>query len=362
MNRGIPRWLDVAAGWAARLLLIALAVVAAVWLLARLRLIVLSVFAAALITVLLAPPARWLQARGLNRSLATAIAMLVGLAVLGGVGYGVVNALADQAGDLGQSLQEVQEGLLDWLENGPLAISQDQLALALEEALAQARQNWRTLVGGALGGTVLALEAITGLLLAIVLAFFFVRDGDVITGWLVDRAVPEQRSDLFRAMGRRAWATLSGYLRGVVIIGVVDALGIGIGLLVIGVPLVVPLMTLVFLGAFIPLVGAFTSGLIAVLIALVSGGVVDALLVFGVVLGVQQLEGNVLEPVVMGRAVRLHPVVVLLVLTAGGILGGIVGAALAVPFTALVVAVAAEARVRLATGAEEKAPAPAHPG
>jgi putative heme transporter len=149
-----------------------------------------------------------------------------------------------------------------------------------------------------------------------------------------------------RATGRRAWVALSGFVRGTATIALIDAVAIGIGLAIVGVPLVLPLAVLVFLGAFIPVIGAFFSGLIAVLVALASGGFVTALIVLAIVFGVQQVEGNVLQPTIMRRAVALHPVVVLAALTAGGVLAGIIGAFLAVPVAAVLSAVGNELRLR----------------
>ncbi|MDP8959110.1 MAG: AI-2E family transporter, partial [Actinomycetota bacterium] len=181
--------------------------------------------------------------------------------------------------------------------------------------------------------------------LTLPILFFFVKDGEQISGWFL-RQVDEQYRDDVRALSRRAWQTVAAYLRGLAVVAFFDAVVIGIGLLVIGVPLVVPLVTLTFFGGFFPIVGAVLAGLLAVLVALVNGGLVDALAVLAVVLVVQQVEGDVLAPLVLGRAVQLHPLVILLALTAGAVVAGVVGAFLAVPTAAVLVAVGAEFRAR----------------
>src|SRR6266540_2166703 len=174
--------------------------------------------------------------------------------------------------------------------------------------------------------------AVSWRLLSLVLTVVFIKDGDRMGNWFANHA--GARADDVRAAGRRAFETLGAYLRGQATVGLIDGVFIGIGLAVVGVPLAVPLAFLVFLGAFLPIVGAFLSGLIAALVALVSKGLVAALIIVGITILVQQLEGHVLAPLVLGRAVKLHPAVILLALTGGGVVGGIIGAALAVPSVA----------------------------
>lgn len=194
-------------------------------------------------------------------------------------------------------------------------------------------------------GAVRTAEAVAGALLTFVVLFFFLKDGDRIAGYCLARVGPRHREDA-RAAGERAWGTLAGFIGGQVVIAAADAVGIGLGLVLIGVPLAGPLAILTFFGGFFPIVGATAAGLVAVLVGLVSGGLTDALLVLAVVFGVQQLESNVLEPVVMGRAVPLHPVVILVAIGAGTVLAGVVGAFLAVPLAAVAAAVGNELRVR----------------
>ena len=170
----------------------------------------------------------------------------------------------------------------------------------------------------------------TGLIITLLLLFFFLKDGPGMWRWVVDTFGGRQRTRMDE-LAHRCYTALSGYVRGLVLVGVADATLIGTGLLILGVPLVAPLMLLTFLAAFIPLIGAFSAGLAAVLIALVSGGVVKALIVLGLVIAVQQVEGHLLYPIIMGRTVKVHPIAVILALATGGILAGIIGIFISVP-------------------------------
>jgi predicted PurR-regulated permease PerM len=208
---------------------------------------------------------------------------------------------------------------------------------------------------------VTVLGLLGALLTALVVAFFLNRDADSIATWLLDRLVPDEQRELVAAAGRRAGDTLRGYVQGVIIIGGLDAILIGIVLLVLDVPLAVPLAVLTFLGGFFPVVGATVAGGLAALVALVSGGWVQGLVVAGATVAIQQIDGNLLQPVIMGRAVNLHPLVILLVLTAGGLLAGIAGAFLAVPVTAAAAAIGNEVRLRRDEEAVEARTAEAQP-
>jgi predicted PurR-regulated permease PerM len=204
-------------------------------------------------------------------------------------------------------------------------------------------------------GALFVTELIAGLLLALVLLFFVLKDGYRIWDWIVS-LVPGRRREGLREVGSASWSTLGHYLRGVASVALFDAVTIGVALAILGVPLVLPLAVLTFFGAFFPLVGAFTAGFVAALVALVSEGVVTALIVVGVITAIQQLEGDVIYPVLVGRQIRLHPVAILLVLTAGAVVAGIVGALFAVPAAA--VAWTAIQHVRGERKPSDTAPAP----
>ncbi|AKQ70364.1 putative integral membrane protein [Myxococcus hansupus] len=337
-------WLTRSALFSGKLILIAGAVVALVLLLARLYLIVLPSVVALLLATLLYPPVRWLSAGKVPRALATLLAVLVLLLVAGAVLLLLVPRIVQEVSAAGANMQTGMEGAIGWMTQ-ELPVSREQLDGLLQEGLAFLKSNAGRITSGVLAGANFAVQAMAGGLLTLTLLFFFVKDAEQLGGWVLARVSPTRR-DTVRAVGLRAWRTLSGYLRGVVIIAMVDAVGIGVGLAIIGVPLVLPLAALTFMGGFFPIVGATVAGFIAVLVALITSGPLDALLALVVVLGVQQLESNVLEPVVMGRAVPLHPVVILLSITAGGVLFGVAGAFLSVPVAAVLSAVGNELRLR----------------
>jgi predicted PurR-regulated permease PerM len=337
-HAGVPRALERSAAIAWRFVVLIAAAWFVVVALVRLRVVVLPVIIALLLSTLLAPLASWLAERGWPKLLAT-WTVVVGFLVLL---TGIVVLLAPQVGSemstLGRDVREGSERVLEWLAEGPLELSQQEVNRYVDQAAEQLRANSSTITSGVLAGAVAVGEIVAGLLLTLVLVFFFVKDGKAMVEWTTSRLRPDQRHHA-RALSQRAWRALGSYVRGTALIAFVDAVLIGIALIVIGVPLVAPLMLLTFLGGFFPLVGAVLAGAVAALVALVSGGVLDALLVAGAVTIIQQVEGDVLQPVVLGRAVRLHPVVVLLSLTAGAVLGGVAGAFLAVPVTAVATAV-----------------------
>src|SRR6266498_3743065 len=274
-----------------------LIIAAALWVLgivaARLSVVVVPFAVALLFASVLAPAVTWLHAHRVPRGLATTIVLLGWLAVFGGLIYFMVSTLIAGLPDLGDRLNDSYSQLRVWLTHGPMGLTGDQLDNVLNQGKDWLGRNRSQLATGALGVLSTATSIIAGLLVVVFLLIF----------------------------------------------ALIDAVGIGIGLWVTGVPLVLPLSALVFFGAFVPIIGAFVSGLVAVLIALVSQGFVVALIVVGVVLLVQQLEGNVLEPLLMSRSVELHPVAVLLSITVGVELAGIVGALFAVPVLATVRAV-----------------------
>jgi len=338
-------WLTRAAATCARLLVIAAFLALLGWLFSRFTWVVISMLVALLAASVLTPPVRWLSGRGLKRGLASLLVEFAAVVAVGGLFTFVVppmvQQLSQRGGELAGRLRDTLEQALRVLPVGPQSLE----ALG-QRALETLRGRAGPLVSGVASGVATLGEVFAGILLTLVLLFFMLRDGPQLADWLIERASPRAWRQDVRAMAERSWGTLRGYFRGVVIVALVDAVGIGLGLLLIGVPLVLPLSLFVFFGAFIPIVGAFLTGLLAVLVALASGGVVDALLVLGVVLLVQQLEGNVLEPLVMGRAVPLHPIVILLAVTLGGILAGIAGAFVSVPLAAMASAAGNELRRR----------------
>ncbi len=332
-----PHVLRFTAAWSWRLLL----VVAAVWVLLQLFALLSVVLVPVIIGLLLAavasPIADRITSWGVPRGLATVVTIVLGLSLIVGLVTLVAQQFSSGFGDLrdqfDQSLGQLERYLAD------LGLSRAQLQDFFDRV--------RDGVGSGesnLGGTVVrtattAGHLLAGLFIVLFATIFFTYDGRNIWRWVV-RLFPHQARARVEGSGVRAWAVLTAYVRATVIIAAVDALGIAIVALVLGLPLVLPLAVLVFMGAFIPVVGATISGIAAVAVALVSEGPVQALIMLAGVIGVQQLEGHVLQPFLMGRLVRVHPLAVVVVIAIGGLVAGLFGALIAVPLTAIVNAVA----------------------
>jgi len=247
----------------------------------------------------------------------------------------ILPSMVDQFGELGTQLRDGVDEATQVLADPPFNLSKTEIDDRVSKGLDSLRENSGTIGSGVVSGAVVLGELVTGLILTLLLTFFFLKDGGRMWAWVASLA-GERRSGAVQEIARRSFTALAGYVRGIATVGAVDAVLVGIALLIIGVPLVVPLMILTFIGAFLPLVGAFTAGLAAVLIALVSNGLVPALIVLAVYIAVQQLEGHLLYPILMSRAVNLHPAVIIVALAAGGILAGIIGIFLAVPVASVI--------------------------
>nr|WP_255560116.1 AI-2E family transporter [Salinibacterium sp. M195] len=328
-------WTDRLGAWSIRalqiLLLLTLASVT-VFALTQVKLVVIPVLIALIFAAAASPIVVWMRRRGVGRALSTWIALLGGIVVFGGLVTAVVFAVQDQWSDLSDSAVEGFEQLKSYALDGPFAIDQDALDEAWNAAIDFVTS--ATFGLGAIQGVSAAAQVVTGILLGLVILFFFLKDGDRIWEFFLSPMTGE-RLDRGHRIGHTAVRTLGGYVRGTATVAAVDALGIGIGLTILQVPLALPLSVIVFLGAFIPLVGATVAGVLAAVVALVTNGWVVALIVLGIVVLVNQLEGNFLQPVVMAQSLSIHPLVILVALTAGTILGGIVGAVLAVPIAAV---------------------------
>ncbi|GAB2577257.1 AI-2E family transporter [Paractinoplanes abujensis] len=334
-EEGLPRPVRVAGAWSWRILLFC----AVGWVLLRvishLTVVVIPVLVAVLLAAMFQPVGAWLRKRGMGRSLSSALVLLAALIIVfGGLGL-IINTFISQVGALstqvGDGVREVQ----DWLARGPLHISQQQINDYIDQAQRALTENRGALTSGALTTATTVGEVGTGFFLTLFTLFFFLRDGDQIWRFLC-RLLPQGARVPTARAGHYSWHTLVSYVHATVLVAFVDAIGIGIGLFALGVPLALPLAALVFLGAFIPVVGATVSGAVAVLVALVTVGPVKALILLGVVIAVQQLEGHVLQPLIMGRAVALHPLAVILAIASGVVLAGIVGGLIAVPLLAVV--------------------------
>jgi len=329
----VPPGLRLATAYAWRLLLLAGAGYVVLLILVRLQVVVLPLIAAVLVTALLDPIARRLRATRMPNWAAATVLVLGTIAALGALGLLIVPELIGQLSavdfNVRRGIQQVESFLVD-----RLPVSQRELEAGVSRAFGSLQSRIGSLAGRVIGAATFAVQVVLQAFAAVFLLFFFLKDGSRFYGWLRD-VVPERRRGVVEELLPQIWETSRAYLLGVMIIGVLDALGIGLALVLIGVPLVVPLMILTFFGAFFPLVGAIAVGALAALVALVSGGIGDALLVVGAALFVQQVEGNVLQPLVMGHQVEVHPAVTLLAVAAGGTLAGIAGAFLAVPVVAV---------------------------
>jgi len=315
-----------------QLLVVIVLAAVAVFALVQLKLVVIPLLIALILAAALSPVITFLRRRGLSPILATWITLVAGIVVFGGLVSLIVLAVRDQWGELATSTSEGIDKLHEFVENGPFPVDQAQLD-SLRDTVVDFLTSSQ-FGSGALAGVSVAGELVTGIVLAVVILFFFLKDGDRIWAFFL---TPFRGHVLARGqrIGRTAVKTLGGYVRGTAIVAAVDAVAIGVGIAIVGVPLALPLAVVVFLSAFIPLIGATVAGILAALVALVAIGPWAALVVVIIVVAVNQLEGNFLQPVVMAQSLKLHPLVILLALTAGTILGGIVGAVLSVPIAAV---------------------------
>lgn len=332
---GGPIWNDRLGRWAIRsvqILLVTALGALAVWALLQVRLLVIPVLIALILAAAAAPLVAWLRRKGWSPMLAAWTTLLGGLLVLGGIVTLIVFAVRGQWESLVESATEGFDDLLGWVQELPIPIDQQQIDEwrdSIVEFITSAEFGQT-----ALTGVSRATEFVTGLILMLVVLFFFLKDGDRIWAFFM-RPFRGERLERGRRVGTTSVKVLGGYVRGTAIVAFVDAFFIGLGLVILQVPLALPLAVIVFLTSFIPLVGATLAGILAALVALVANGPIVALIVVAIVIVVNQLEGDLLQPVVMAQSLKLHPLVILIALTGGTILGGIVGAVLAVPLTAV---------------------------
>jgi putative heme transporter len=322
----VPPLVRDLAGWAWRLLLLGVVASVLLWLAQLLYLVSLPLAASLILAALLSPAVRFCYDRGLSRSLATALTTLAALGVVGGVMTWVVRRAVDSWGAL---VDQVTVTVQD------LPVSNERLLALRDQLVAQLETNRAELTQGVVTGLTTAAEVLTGAVLTLLLTVILLADGERMWLWVVGHFPPTARPRVQAAAGP-AWDRLSGWIRGTFIIAVFHAAVIGLSLLVLGVPLVAPLAVLVFFGSFIPIVGAVIFGGLAVLVAFATQGVATGVVLLVVLLVDNQVEAHVLQPFLVGRYVALHPFVVALVITAGGMLWGVPGALLAVPLTAAV--------------------------
>ncbi|MEO3759029.1 AI-2E family transporter [Mycobacterium sp. B14F4] len=319
-----------AAAWSWRLLMIFAAVFVLLWTVKRLEIIVVPVALATILAALLLPAVDFLDRRGAPRGGAVALMLLSGFAVVGGILAFVVSQFVEGIPGLVNEVSRSIDGVRNWLIDGPLNLSRAQVDNAGNAAIEALQSNQERVTSGALSTAGTVTEIVTGAVLVLFTLIFLLQGGRNIYEFLT-RIFPVSVRERVREAGKAGFRSLIGYIRATFLVALVDAVGIGTGLAIMGIPLALPLASLVFLGAFIPLVGAVVAGALAVVVALLAKGFIYALITLGLVIAVQQLEGHVLQPLVMGRAVSIHPLAIVLAIAGGGVLAGIVGALLAVP-------------------------------
>ncbi|MEV4233092.1 AI-2E family transporter, partial [Streptomyces bobili] len=320
------------AGW--RLLVLAGTVWVLMKVISAVQLVVLAFVVALLLTALLEPTVARLKRLGVPRGPATALTGIFGFVVIGLMGWFVTWQVMENIDNLSDQVQDGIDDLRRWLLNSPFHVTDKQIngiAKNLREAVGA---NTDEITSAGLEGVTVVVEALTGILLAFFSTLFLLYDGKRIWQWTL-KLVPAAARPGVAGAGPRAWATLTAYVRGTVLVALIDAIFIGLGIYFLEVPMAVPLAVFIFLFSFIPLVGAVASGALAVVVALVTQGVFTAVMTLAVVLAVQQIEGHILQPFILGRAVRVHPLAVVLAVACGGMVAGIGGAVVAVPLVAV---------------------------
>ena len=332
----VHRLVDRAAAYSWRLIVIGIVAVACLWLLRQARVVFFPIVIALFLARALSPISAWLRRHRWRAGLAAAVSILGFFVVFFGLLTVAVGSFADEAESIEPTVTLALDDIEDWLvDDSPVQVSRDSIDRLRERAADEFDELTRSSDGTLTDQATLVAELITGSLLAVILTFFMLRDGALFVDWICRRA---RRNEIrVRRSLESAWATLGGYLRGAALLGVVESIVIGATLLIAGGRLVAPVMVITFLGAFVPIAGAVVAGIVAVLVALVTGGTGAAIAVAVVALVVQQLDNDVLAPVIYGRVLSLHPVMVLLSVVAGGALLGITGTLLAVPVVAVAI-------------------------
>ncbi|QCB52565.1 AI-2E family transporter [Rhodococcus sp. PAMC28707] len=324
----------IGAEWTWRLLVLFAGFLTLCYVVIRLETVFIPIGLALLASAMLVPIVDWMQRRGVPRSAAVIVVIIASIGVVVGIMTFVVEQFIEGLPQLGDQFTASINDIQSWLSTGPLHISEDQIRQTSDEAVKIVQDNQAAVTSGALTTATFIGEVFTGGLLTLFTLIFFLYGGDQIWNF-VTRLAPMSSRRRIRLAGSQGFGSLIGYVRATVAVAAADAVGIGAGLAILGVPLALPLASLVFIGAFIPIVGAFLTGFVAVFIALVTKGLITALITLGIVVAVMQLEGHVLQPLLLGRAVRLHPLAVVFAITLGILLAGIIGGLLAVPIVAV---------------------------
>jgi predicted PurR-regulated permease PerM len=283
------------------------------------------------------------------------LVLLAAVAAFVGIIVALAPSVANQVTELSDAATSALQDVQEWLQGPPFNFGEDQIGSAVDSVINSIQDNAQNIAGYALTGVSVVGNSLLNLVLALVLVFFFLKDGPRWVPWLSAQTGPRAARHV-AALSYKSWDTLSEFIRQQALVGFIDAFFIGIGLWILGVPLVIPLAVLTFFGGFVPIIGAFVAGAFAVLVALVSNGFTTALIVLGIVILVQQIEGNILQPIIQGRGFNLHAGVVILAVTAGSSLAGIIGAFLSVPIAALIAVIYRYIRDQLDERSPETAP------
>jgi len=331
----VPRWLRVTAAWSWRLLLLAVVLYVAARVASAIYIVIVPCAAAILLTALLQPLAARLRRLGLGPLAATWCTLLLAFALIGGAVWLVTTRVEAEYPTLVVQVKHTTTDIQNWLAGRPFHIRTGNLDKTLD-SLGNFLSTHRSEVEGTvLTGGRIVVEILAGVVLCFFVSFFLIKDGDRIWSWLTSTLAPERkrRADV---AGRAAWQAVVYYVRGTIAVAAIHAVVMGITLTIIGAPLVAPLVLFMFLAAFIPLVGVLIAGTLAILVVLASKGLIAALIVLVIMIVMNQLEGHLLQPQVVGKMVRLHPLAVILVLAVAGVIAGIAGAVVAVPITAAI--------------------------
>jgi predicted PurR-regulated permease PerM len=329
----LPRWLVTAGAWSWRLIAVGIVGYFVLKFILRIEVVVLPILAALVFSALLRPLAAFFQRRGLSRLLSAWVTFLIAALLVLGIGTLVIYRATVEWHSLVRDLSATSVKFRHWLSTGPLHLKNQDLANLQQKAIAQLKDHRGAIVNGVVSGASVAVEVVAGIVLTAFITFFLIYDGDRI--WrFVSTPFRGRTAERVDRAALAAWNTLSGYIRGSVIIATIHALAMGITLSILGVPLVAPLTLLVFITSFVPLIGILVGGGLAVFVTMGTQGVTAGIILLGVLIVENQLEGHLLQPVIMGRYVRLHPLAIALALTVGSILEGVVGAIVAVPLVA----------------------------
>ncbi|WP_425843483.1 AI-2E family transporter [Agrococcus sp. TSP3-2-1] len=335
---GVPNGMRIAGSWAWRIVAIAAATAIVLWLVVIFRIVVIPLVIAALLTTALMPIVDRLHRARWPRGLAVAVTIVGLLVAVVGLGWLAVSQIRGEYPELQEKAVDFWADTQDWLLSLPFGITQQDLADFGTNILGTLRDDVSSIVSQALSVGSTVGQVLAGAVLTIFALIFTLKDGRPIWRWIIG-VLPRAARPATDGAGHAGWVTLGNFVRVQVLVAFIDAVGIGLGAWILGLffdgmPLVLPIAILVFLGSFIPIIGAVVTGAIAVLVVLISFGIWPAVIMLGIVLLVQQIEGNVLQPIVMGTAVKVHPLAVVLAVAAGSTIAGIPGAFFAVPVVA----------------------------